>query len=286
MKPEDFMEAFQYLDDDIIEAADLIRRHPQPVKKRWPKYLATAACMGMIALAINQMDLLHFQGGADGIFKQTGDAVMEDKDPAMQGDGNLKDSGENYGETSTPEAAQKRAMLTLPDYSTWTNVTTDNADLAYYKGETDEEGKYTSGNTSSTNVYEGLICTADAFAVYTNLDIPSSYIEIEDMNFIEKELSQITDFEVYAYYLNINSEDARPLLNTGRYIAFHDEMPQENTDYDVKFIYLYDQESNLAVPYYHFYDADMELNDGESILFKGWYVPAIDEKYITNMPER
>ena len=33
MKLDDLMDAFQYLDDDLIESADIIRRNPQPVKK-------------------------------------------------------------------------------------------------------------------------------------------------------------------------------------------------------------------------------------------------------------
>jgi len=73
MKADELMEAFQYLDEDIIESVDLIRRNPAPVKKNWTKWLATAACLCLILTAIRVIPsgFIGFEGSSDG-------AVAED----------------------------------------------------------------------------------------------------------------------------------------------------------------------------------------------------------------
>ena len=51
MKTEDLMDAFHYLDDDIIETVDFIRKNPVKKTRRWRKCLAAAACICILITA-------------------------------------------------------------------------------------------------------------------------------------------------------------------------------------------------------------------------------------------
>ena len=282
MKPDDLMEAFQYLDDDLIESADIIRRHPQPVKRKWSKYLATAACLGVLFLSIQ--GLFGPSGGApDGMADKTDNAgnSMEDSASEMAQNMQMEDDADSSKEDL------KGTMVTLPDYSSWKKTGSTQNEFSYYtfeRGQTETET--TTDDHSASGIFEGLICTADVLAVYQNLDIPSSYISVHNMDLFEKQLSACTSFEVYDHYFYIDEADAVTLLENGNYISLHETEPDKDTEYMAKFVYLYDQESDLAIPYYHFYAMDKETKDDESLIYVGWFVPAIEESYIENMPSK
>ena len=176
-------------------------------------------------------------------------------------------------------------MVTLPDYSSWKKTGSNQNEFSYYtfeRGQTETET--TTDDHSASGIFEGFICTADVLAVYENLEIPSSYISVHNMNLFEKQLSACTSFEVYGHYFYIDEAKAITLLENGNYISFHEEEPDKDAQYPAKLVYLYDQESDLAIPYYHFYDVNAEKTDNESMIYEGWFVPAIEESYIVNMP--
>ena len=282
MKLDDLMDAFQYLDDDLIESADIIRRNPQPVKRKWSKYLATAACFGVLFLSIQ--GLFGPSGGApDGMADKTDNAgnSMEDFASEMAQNIQMKDDADSSKEDL------KGSMVTLPDYSSWKKIGSNQNEFSYYtfeRGQTETET--TTDDHSASGIFEGLICTSDVLAVYQNLEIPSSYLSVNQLESFEKRLSEITSFGVYGHYFYIDEADAVALLENGNYISFHEEEPDKDTEYLAKLVYLYDQESDFAIPYYHFYDMNIDKTDDESMIYMGWFVPAIEESYIENMPTK
>ena len=65
-------------------------------------------------------------------------------------------------------------------------------------------------------------------------------------------------------------------------ISFTENTPVLDENYQAVLVYLFDRESGLAIPYYHFYEENDILTQ---IHLNGWFVPAIKEEYITNMPD-
>lgn len=263
MKADELMEAFQYLDDDIIESVDLIRKNPAPVKRNWTKWLATAACLCLILTAIRVIpsNYIGFGGASDG-------AVAEDVGLT---DSEMADGKEEY---------LNQTLLTIPDYSLLIrgNTSLDHpAANDYTTGNAATEGT----DSSSQLVDDALICTADVLPVYCNLSIPTSIFHIEDLGVFEKELDKITSYDIYEQYIAIDKEEAYTLLENGHYITFAKAEYSLDLDYKTELIYLYDAESDLAIPYYRFYN---QKGDTKGKSFDGLFVPAISQEYITNMP--
>ena len=235
MKPDDLMEAFQYLDDDLIESADIIRRHPQPEKRKWSKYLATAACFCMIFLSIQ--GLLGPSGGApDGVADKSNNAGITMEDSAS----NLSENMQMQDGADSNKEDLKGTMVTLPDYFSWKKIDFNQNEFTYYtfeRGQTETET--TTDDHSAAGIFEGFICTADVLAVYENLEIPSSYISVHNMNLFEKQLSACTSFEVYGHYFYIDEAKAITLLENGNYICFHEAEPDKDTEYMAKLILLF-----------------------------------------------
>lgn len=271
MKPENLMEAFQYLDDDMIESADFIRKNPFPSKNNWIKLLATAACLCLILAGVYRMSAIFIPMGGSSDKQHSNDGA-----PAEQ----ILDTNDTRGDSDGTESLSK---LELPDYTLFQRAVTDNDKMTYYSF-LNAEAEGLVDNHSSMSVYEGLIDAVDALPVYNGLTIPSAYILFNDLGILEKELAKITPYNIQGYYFHIDGETAYSLLKEGRYITFTKDKPNLNQPYTMVIVYLYDEEADLAIPYYHFYDKNAVINDGTCPHFLGWFVPAIEEKYITNMP--
>ena len=107
---------------------------------------------------------------------------------------------------------------------------------------------------------------------------------MKDLGVFEKELKKITSYEIYGHYFSIDIEKARSLLKEGAYLTFDNDKPGSDKTYQTSLVYLYDKEADLAVPFYHFSENDMEVYEKKTDLLSGWFVPAIEEKSIKNMP--
>ncbi|MBE5955944.1 MAG: hypothetical protein E7253_05775 [Lachnospiraceae bacterium] len=288
MKPEDLMDAFQYLDEDLIESADLIRQHPQPVKKNWSKLLVSAACLSIMMTGIFYASafLGGFGGsvGSDGAFEMK-DQVIDPTEGNASGTKDDTDTMPDHGDG--PGGTVRNQKLTLPDYSSFDRGATDHNGFSYYSfvpAKTEEDSTADYKNAVSMEDY--LVCTADALPVYTGLTLNSSYMLLNDLGIFEKELQKITPYEIYGHYFYIDQVKALSLLTGGKYLSFENDAPKEDITYQVSFVYLYDEETDMAIPFYHFYEKEKEMNDGTSQLLPGWFVPAIEETYIMNMPKQ
>ena len=267
MRSEDLLDAFQYLDDDIIESVNLIRRNPAPVRKRWSKLLATAACLCLIWTGMRYLLPMYngFGSGTDG-------AIAED----MAG----SPTGSPHEPQDGAEGSLNQTLLTLPDYGSLIRGSLESESVIPYP----EDNKTTSDKDSSSQlVDDSLICTADVLPVYCNLKIPTSIFPVEDLGSFEKYLTSLTTYDIYAQFTSIDMEEAVTLLEDGHYLTFEKPVYQLDADYDLELIYLYDKESDLAIPYYRFYNKE-DANISES--FRGCFVPAISKEYITNMPSQ
>lgn len=91
-------------------------------------------------------------------------------------------------------------------------------------------------------------------------------------------------------YPIISAEEAKKLLLNGSFINnSSDEFPQKDSILETKLIYLTVQTSEYFMPYYRFAVALHEelpnyVEDRTLHSFDYYYVPAIEAKYITNMP--
>ena len=271
MKTEDLMDAFQYLDDDLIESTDLIRNHPQLMKKGWSKKLATAACLCIIA------SVIYFSNGNPYAGKD-GASDME-----MQDNVHVEDNG---NEITGSRGDSETVMLTLPDYGSFQKEAVKQNPVecyAFLAAET--ENMDDSANKDSLSFNESLTCTVDALPVYTDFQIHSSYMIFDDLGIFEKELAKMTSYEIYGHYFYIPLDSANALLQEGKYMTFTEDSPVFDENYKVRLVYLFDQKSDLAIPYYHFYKEIDENYDEGMMHLHGWFVPAIEEEYITNMPD-
>jgi len=288
MKPEDLMEAFQYLNEDLIESADFHRLHPSPVKKNWSKLLVSAACLCIMMTGIFYASA--FLGGFGGSVGSDGAYEMKDQviDPTEGNASGTKDDIFTIPDQGDgPGGTVRNQKLTLPDFSSFARGATDHDGFSYYsfvlaKTEEDSIADY----KNATSKENSLICTADTLPVYTGLTLNSSYMVINDLGIFEKELQKITPYEIYGQYFFIDYGKALTLLSEGKYLSFEKDAPKEDITYPVSLVYLYDKDTDMAIPYYHFYEKEKEINDGTSELFLGWFVPAIEEAYITNMPKQ
>ena len=278
MKPEDMLEAFQYIDDDFIESADLIRRHPVPARSSQRKILAAAACLVIILGGISFMSDRF--PGSDGAYD------MADQNSQMIDvtDGADGKDNEMMEDMDIP-FEQRGKQITLPAYESFTNSHGEKESIEYYSFFTASTGEDdTTDQKTALSESELLIETIDAFPVYTGLNLNSAYLVLKDLGVFEKELKKITSYEIYGYYFSIDIEKARFLLKEGAYLTFDNQKPVSEKTYQTSLVYLYDKEADLAVPYYHFYENDTEVSEGNTDLLSGWFVPAIEEKSIKNMP--
>lgn len=267
MRAEDLLDAFQYLDDDMIESVDLIRRNPAQRRSHWPKLLATAACLCLIWTGMRYVLPMYngFGSGTDG-------AIAEDMAESPAGSPHEPQDG--------AEGSLNQTLLTLPDYTLLMRGTMESESVIQYP----EDKKTTSDKDSSTQlVDDSLICTADVLPVYCNLNIPTSIFPVEDLGSFEKYLTSLTTYDIYAQFTSIDMKEAVTLLEDGHYLTFEKAGDPLDIDYGSELIYLYDKESDLAIPYYRFYNKE-DANISES--FKGYFVPAISKDYITNMPSQ
>lgn len=267
MRAEDLLDAFQYLDDDMIESVDLIRRNPAQRRSHWPKLLATAACLCLIWTGMRYVLPMYngFGSGTDG-------AIAEDMAESPAGSPHEPQDG--------AEVSLNQTLLTLPDYGFLIRGNIESESVIPYP----EDNKTTSNKDSSSQlVDDSLICTADVLPVYCNLKIPTSIFPLEDLGSFEKYLTSLTTYNIYAQFTSIDREEAVTLLEEGHYLVFEKAVNPLDVDYDSELVYLYDKESDLAIPYYRFYNKE-DANVSES--FRGYFVPAISKDYITNMPSQ
>ena len=277
MKPEQLMEAFQYLDDDIIEAVEISRRNPvtkdTPFQKlfsaansiRFQKLLTTAACLCLILTAILFIPRLF--GETD----TSSDMAMDEND--------------NYMTESSLNS------LTLPDYEGIRYALTNDEWLnsfEFSRSNADEDGLAHSETTE-----DEITCTEDVLPVYHNLDIRTAIFTWDDLAVFEQQLKIRTSYDIYGQYSSIDFETAQALLDEGKYLTFTDtEEPMEDNgstveEYYCEMVYIYDKESDLAIPYYRFSHTDLSSVTSEKeyyLLYDGYFVPAIAEECITNMP--
>lgn len=256
MTPEQLMEAFQYLDDDIIETVDLIRRNPAPVKKTWSKWMAAAACFCLILTGIYAIS--SYPGGFDGALSE--DKVMEENHAADKMD---------------MDGTSEMIYLTLPDYGTIENISTIRL---FNFSESNQE----STSNQEKDILDGLYCTSDMLPVYYQMKIPSSLFIIDTLAGFEQKLADLTSYEIYSYYPSIAADEAAILLKEGKYVSFIENNNEPSETHAIEMVYLYETTSDLAIPFYHFSD---DNTDDENSILKGWFIPAISEEYITNMPD-
>ncbi len=259
MKTEDLMDAFQYLDDDIIEAVDLIRRTPVKGSRRWGKYLAAAACICIMITAFRFLPELYLESDSS----KTEDMVIDT--------GNQADNLEQLN---------SRSFLTLPDYSEFKNHTSENDILSFHEfSDLEEDAKKESAESA-------LICVADVLPVYEHLSIPTTIFLWDELSSFEKELKTLTSYDIYQRYPSIHLDQAEELLKQGKYLTFQSAASNYHGEYKWQFVYIYDKNTDLAIPYYHFTSMSDDSNhmDAEKLIYNGYFVPAIEEKYITNMP--
>jgi len=149
----------------------------------------------------------------------------------------------------------------------------------YTTGNAATEGK----DSSSQLIDDALICTADVLPVYCNLNIPTSIFHFDDLGVFEQELAKMTSYDIFEQYIAIDKEEANALLEDGHYITFAKAEYSLESDYKTELIYLYDKESDLAIPYYRFYNQTGKQKEKS---YDGCFVPAISQEYITNMPAK
>ena len=90
MNQEKILDAFEFIDDDIIERVDVLRKHPVRHRRVWLNYVAVAACIMLTIFGGFKLFDVHFpiqeNSSADDNLND-----IQNGDVDMHGDANYKD---------------------------------------------------------------------------------------------------------------------------------------------------------------------------------------------------
>ena len=184
---------------------------------------------------------------------------------------------EGYGDTDI-ETAQKTAAYLSEKYKDLLSF--ENIEIDVFGGDRDIYGE----QSYSIGVFDGSGKAAERIVSY-GLYKAVFYLD-DNGRLISVRIRGENAYEEVGKYPIISLEEAKKLFSEGKYITTSPEKPAEEKSIEkAELVYRSSSADKYIMPYYRFYlEIPTEWTEEGVKTYAAFYVPAIEESYISNMP--